>query len=106
MASRMDDEMRRQRKCHTKRTATNPQSHTGARRAGNRWIRLKEAVEAVVRETIDIVGCVKGWPTSSIAKYSSVLVPLEPSDHARWLPTATSTENGIRNFTDAASQSQ
>jgi hypothetical protein len=90
----------------TKTTTRNPQSHTAARRAGSRWVRLGEAVEGAVREIMDVVGCEKGWLTSSIAKYNPALVPAEPLDHARWLPMPISNEKGIRNFTDAASQSQ
>jgi hypothetical protein len=53
---------------HTERAARNPLSHTAARRAGSKWIRPEETVEGVAREITDIVGGVKGWLTSSIAK--------------------------------------
>jgi len=58
----------------------------------------------VVREIIDVAGCVKGWLTSSIAKYSPEFVPAELRDQARWLPMPASNEKGIRNFSDAANQ--
>jgi hypothetical protein len=73
---------------------------------GSRWIKLADTVARVAREIADIVGCVKGRLTSSIAKYKPALVPAESRDHARWLPIPTSREKGIRNFTDAANQSQ
>jgi hypothetical protein len=90
---------------HTKRTTRNPLSHTAARRAGSKWIRLDETVEGVAREITDIVGGVKGWLTSSIAKYNPAFVPAESRNHAKWLPRPASKEKGIRNFSDAASQS-
>src|SRR6266699_1830570 len=65
-------EIWRQRAYHTKRITRNPQSHVAARSAGSRWIRLGEAIEGVARE---IVGCVKGWLTCSIAKYKPAFVP-------------------------------
>jgi len=64
---------------------------------------LGEAIEGVARE---IVGCVKGRLTCSIAKYKPAFVPAVTCDHVRWLPRPTSKEKGIKNFTDAASQSQ
>jgi hypothetical protein len=55
---------------------------------------------------MDTVDCVKGWLTSFSAKYNPAFVPAEACDHASRLPMPTSNEKGIRNFTEAASQSQ
>ena len=48
---------------------------------------------------------VKGWPNSWIR-----IVPAagaaEKCRQENWLPTATNSENGIRNFSEAASQSE
>src|SRR6267378_2358834 len=105
-AFRIAAEIRRQRRYQTKTTTRNPESHATVRTAGSRWVKFEETVAGVARNIMDIVGCVNGWLTSSIAKYKPAFVPAELRDHGRWLPMATSNENGIRNFTDAASHSQ
>src|SRR6266851_6076331 len=74
VASRMAAEIRRQRRSHTKTTIRNPQSHT-ARRAGSRWMRLARTVEGVAGETIGVVCCMKGWPTSFITKEKPPFAP-------------------------------
>ena len=107
IASRKAAETRRQRTYHAKRTTTNPQSHTAARRAGSKCIALGEAVEGVAGEIAGIVGWVKGRLSSSIAKYSPPAGAERSSAPglARWLPRTTNNEKGTRNFADAASQS-
>jgi hypothetical protein len=102
----MATEIRLHRLHHTKSTSANPQSHTAATRAGSSWIRFEGPVEEALREIIAIAGCLKGWLTSSIAKYNPAFGPAELRDHAKWLPMPASNENGIRNFSDAVSQSQ
>jgi hypothetical protein len=60
----------------------------------------------VAGEITGVVDGVKGWLTCSIATYSPACIPAELRGHGRWLPIATSNDKGIRNFTEAASQSQ
>jgi hypothetical protein len=57
-------------------------------------------------EITGIVDGTKGWLTCSIATYSPAFILAVPRGHGRWLPIVTSNDKGIRNFTEAANQSQ
>src|ERR1700746_2549799 len=75
----------------------NPQSHTGPRTAGRRCVTAGRSFKCtgVVWDIAGIVGGVKGWLTSSIAKYKRAFASAGPRAHAGWLPMATSNEKGI-----------
>src|ERR1700751_1210236 len=102
----MAAEICRQRRYQTKSTAMNPHNQMAARKDGSACMGLDDTVRVIGAEIAGLVAVVKGCETSCIVKYSPACGPVAARVQASWLPTATSSEKGIRNFSEAASQSE
>jgi hypothetical protein len=68
-------------------------------------LELEEVAEIACDIITGAVRALNGCASSSMAKYNPELVPAGLDNQARWLPTRTNKEKGIRNFTEAANQS-
>src|SRR5208282_3323311 len=93
MASRAATDIFRHCKYQRETTAREPHSHTPTS-VGSRWTKMGNAFAGVTPEI------------TSMAKCRRLFVTGDPGNHAKRLPIVTSSEKGIRNLMDAASQTQ
>src|SRR5579872_173587 len=95
--------MRRQRTHQKSATVRNPQIQIANKMIGIGFSAEGSVIGAVGTET---AGAVNGRLIWSIAMESPDAELAGAVDDPKWLPIATSSENGMRNFTEAISQSQ
>ena len=84
-------------------SVANPTAQTADRTAGTQFANELAGATGAVARGVDTE---KGWLACSITYAKTGGVTAGAAWRPQWFPTFTSREKGMRNFTEAASQSQ